>query len=73
MLTLPMAPPALLPLSIDEEGRGRFRGKIAKRPIVGIWKYERGMLALCWNNADKGFPKRFEEDEQHDLLTLWER
>jgi hypothetical protein len=73
VLTLPMNSPAKLRLTIDEEVRGRFRGMIGTQRIVEIWRYHRGMMTLCWNDADKGFPKRFEDSEQRDLVTLWMR
>jgi hypothetical protein len=31
------------------------------------------VLTLCWDDADKGFPKRVEETEQQDVVTLWMR
>jgi hypothetical protein len=73
ILTLPMTPPAKMRLTIDAEGRGWFRGKIGSQPIVGIWRYERGVLTLCSNAAEKGFPKIFEDGEQRDEVTLWQR
>ena len=68
-----MATPTRLPLRIDKEGRGWFRGTIGNVPIVGIWKHERGCLVLCWNDDYSRIPKRFEDGEQRDLLTLWAR
>ncbi len=73
MLTLPMTPPAKMRLTIDEEGRGWFRGTLGRAgwPIVGIWKYKRGQLVLCFNEAEKGFPKGFKDGERRDVVTLW--
>jgi hypothetical protein len=71
ILTLPRNPPAKLRLTIDKEGRGWFRGRIGDVAIVGIWKYRGGCLVLCYTEADKGFPKNFEDGEQRDVLTLW--
>ena len=74
ILILPMNPPAKFRLVIHkEEERGRFRGKVGDISIAGIWKFERGRLTLCWRDADKGFPQRFEEGEQQELLMLWPR
>jgi hypothetical protein len=73
IFTLPMNPPAKMRLTIDEEGRGWFRGKIGSQPITGIWKYRRGVLTIYSNEAAKGFPKSFEDGEQRDVVTLWMR
>jgi hypothetical protein len=73
IFTLPMTPPAKMRLTITAEGPGWFRGTLGTTdlPIVGIWKYERGQLALCSNEAEKGFPKTFEDGKQRDVVTLW--
>jgi hypothetical protein len=71
ILTLPMTPAAKMRLTIDAEGQGWFRGNIGMQPIVGIWRYQRGMLVICSNCADRGFPKCFEDGEQRDVVTLW--
>jgi hypothetical protein len=60
-------------MEIDQEGRERFRGKIGTQQVVGNCRYHRGMLTICWNDAEKDFPKRFEDGEQRDLVTLWRR
>jgi hypothetical protein len=73
MQMLPMTPPAKMRLTITEESLRWFPGRISEVPVVGIWRYQRGVLILCWNDADKGFPKRFEETEQQDVATLWMR
>jgi hypothetical protein len=31
------------------------------------------VLVICSNEADKGLPKVFEDGEQRDVVTLWER
>jgi hypothetical protein len=69
MFTIPMNPPAKMRLTITEEGRGWFRGRVSSQPIVGIWRYQRGVLTICENEADKGFPKDFEATEQRDLAV----
>lgn len=46
MMTLPMNPAWTTRLRIEDEGSGRFRGMTAEQRIVGIWKYERGVLTL---------------------------
>jgi hypothetical protein len=66
-----MNPPAKIRLTITAEGPGWFRGTIGSRPIVGIWRYQRGVLVICSNGADKGLPKCFEDGEQRDVITLW--
>jgi hypothetical protein len=71
ILTLPMTPPAKMRLMFDAEGPGWFRGWIGQQPSVGIRRYQRGMLVICSNGADKGFPKCFEDGEQRDVVTLW--
>ena len=71
IITLPMTPPAKMRLTISKEGPGWFRGKVGEQPIVGIWRYQRGMLVICSNCADKGFPKGFEDGVQRDVVTLW--
>jgi hypothetical protein len=75
VFTMPMDPPAKMRLAITEEGRGWFRGRLgaAGLPIVGIWKYDRGQLVLCFNEAGNGFPKTFEDGEQRVVVTLWTR
>jgi hypothetical protein len=62
-------------LTITAEGKGWFRGTIGMEQwqIVGIWKYERGRLVLCYGEERKGFPRRFEDGEQRDLVLLWMR
>jgi hypothetical protein len=73
MFTLPMTPPAKMRLTITEEGRGWYRGKVGDAPVVGIWRFKRGVLFICSNGADKGFPRRFEDGQQRDVVTLWMR
>ena len=57
-------------LRIEDEGSGRFRGMTGELPIVGIWKYERGVLTLCIQSEEKGYPWRFSDEEQQDLIEL---
>jgi hypothetical protein len=73
IFTLPMNPPAKMRLTITAEGRGCFRGTLGttELPIVGIWKFERGQLMLCSNEAAMGFPKTFEDGERREIVTLW--
>lgn len=70
IMTLPMNPPARFRLTIDAEGAGWFRGRINGAPVVGIWRYERGRLRICWGSVEKGWPKRFEDEEQRDLMEF---
>jgi hypothetical protein len=56
MLTLPMTPAWTTRLRIEDEGQGRFRGTIGDQPIVGIWRYERGVLTLCSREGERGYP-----------------
>ena len=75
VFTMPMNPPAKMRLTITAEGPGRFRGTLGATglPVVGIWKYERGRLVLCSNEAVMRFPGGFEDGEQRDVVTLWMR
>lgn len=69
VVILPMNPSARMRLKIHQECPSWFRVRIGGVPIVEIWMYECGRLVLCYNEASKGFPRRFEEGEQRDLVT----
>lgn len=70
MLTLPMTLAWTTRLRIEDEGYGRFRGTVGELAIVGIWKYETGVLTLCNREVAKGYPERFNDEERQDLIEL---
>jgi hypothetical protein len=70
MLTLPLKPARAVSLRIEDEGHGRFRGTIGTEKILGIWRYESGVLTLCLTTEEKGYPWRFSDENQQDLFVL---
>ncbi len=57
-------------LHIVDAGHGRFRGTLNTLPIVGIWKFEHGVLTLCICEERRGYPLRFAGDEWCEMVRL---
>jgi hypothetical protein len=68
VFTLPKLPQVPLRLVLRDEGRGRFCGTLGQEALLGIWRYEHGVLTLCWRSTEAGYPERFSDEERQDLI-----
>jgi len=69
-LTLPMTPPAPLPLRMVDEGQGRFRAKLGEVELLGSYQRQDERIVLCWRGVDRGRPARFSDEDRADTVIL---
>jgi hypothetical protein len=69
-LTLPMTPPAPLPLRMVDEGQGRFRATLGRVELHGIYQRQDDRIVLCWRGVDRDRPTRFVDEGCADVLIL---
>ncbi len=54
-----------------DERNGKLRGiELGKRDGLGIYKWEKRSLILCFGLSGKPRPSSFQQDDEHSLLIL---
>jgi hypothetical protein len=65
-----MTPAWTVPLTLTDEGHGRFRGRFADVDVLGIYSRQDERIVLCWRCADRGRPTRFVDEGCADVVIL---
>jgi hypothetical protein len=69
-LTLPMTLPWTVRFTLNDEGRGRCRGRFGDTDFLGIYQRQDERIVLCLRGVDRSCPTRFVAEDWADVVIL---